>query len=137
MRSLVVVVPHVLVEDSLKVAPTPDEQPVQAFLSDRPHPALGVGVRIRRRDRGLDDLGAVGDKHVVEGAGELGVAVMDEELRHAAPRPLGLRLHRQLPCPLHHPGPARVVGDAAEPNPSRPKLDEEQDVEVLRRTVST
>jgi hypothetical protein len=53
MRSLIVVVPHILVENSLKVAPAPDQQPIQAFLSDRPHPALGGGVRIRRMDRVL------------------------------------------------------------------------------------
>jgi hypothetical protein len=44
VRPLVVVVPQVLVEDPLKMASPPDQQPVQAFLSHRPHPALGVGV---------------------------------------------------------------------------------------------
>jgi len=46
VRPLVVVVPQVLVEDSLKVASTADQQPVQALLPDRPHPTLGIGVRV-------------------------------------------------------------------------------------------
>ena len=50
MRSLVVVVPHVLIENALKVAATPDQHPVQALLPDRPHPSLGVGIRVWRVD---------------------------------------------------------------------------------------
>jgi len=37
---LVVVVPHVLVEDPLKVTPTPDQHPIKTLLPDCPHPAL-------------------------------------------------------------------------------------------------
>jgi hypothetical protein len=48
---LVVVVPHVLVEHSLKMTPTPDQHPVQTLLSYRPHPALRERVGIRRLDR--------------------------------------------------------------------------------------
>lgn len=80
---LIVVVPHVLVEDPLEMAPTPDQQPVQTLGPDRPDPALGDRVGIWRLDRGLEDLGAVGDEDVVEGAGELAVAVTKEEPRHA------------------------------------------------------
>jgi hypothetical protein len=65
------------------MAPTPDQQPVQTLGPDRPDPALGDRVGIWRLDRGLEDLGAVGDEDVVEGAGELAVAVTKEEPRHA------------------------------------------------------
>lgn len=37
VRPLVVVVPHLLAEDPRKVASTPEQQPVQAILPDRPH----------------------------------------------------------------------------------------------------
>ena len=48
MRPLVVVVEHVLVENTLKTTPTPDQHPVQTLLSDRPHPALGDRIGVRR-----------------------------------------------------------------------------------------
>jgi hypothetical protein len=79
VRPLVVVVTHVLVEHSLKMAWTPDQHPVQALLPDRPHPALGERVRVRRLDRGRDDLGAVGGEDIVEDAGDLDVAVTGQE----------------------------------------------------------
>jgi len=44
VRPLIVVVPYVLVDDSLKMTPTPDQRPVQTLLPDRPHPALGDRV---------------------------------------------------------------------------------------------
>jgi hypothetical protein len=81
VRSLVVVVPHILVEHSLKVASAPDQHPVQTLLPDRPHPALGDRVGVWRLDRGRDDLGAVGGEHVVEGSGELAVTVTNQEPR--------------------------------------------------------
>src|SRR6266700_837925 len=68
MRSLVVVVPHILVEDPLEVATTPDQHPSQALLSNRPHPPLGERACARRLDGRRDDLDAVGREHAVEGA---------------------------------------------------------------------
>jgi hypothetical protein len=81
VRSLVVVVAHILGEHPLKVAPTPDQHPVQTLLPDCPHPALGERVGIRRLHRCGDDLDAVGGEHVIEGAGELAVPVANQELR--------------------------------------------------------
>jgi hypothetical protein len=71
VRPLVVVVPHLLVEDPLEVASAPDQQPVQALLPDGQYPALGDRVGVRRLDRGRDDLNAVGGEDVVKGAGNL------------------------------------------------------------------
>jgi hypothetical protein len=59
MRSLIVVVPHILVENCLKVAPTPDQQPIQAFLSDRPHPALSERVGPSRQMHPMTPVGTV------------------------------------------------------------------------------
>src|SRR5918994_1209923 len=47
---LIVVVPHVLVEDPLEMAPTPDQQPVLTLRPDRPDPALGDRVGVWRLD---------------------------------------------------------------------------------------
>jgi hypothetical protein len=83
VRPLVVVVAHVLVEQSHKVASTPDQHPVQALLPDRPYPALGDRVGVWRLEGSLEDLCAVGDEDVVEGASEPAVAVTKEEPRQA------------------------------------------------------
>ena len=75
VRSLLVVVPHVLVENTFKVTSTPDQYPVQALLPDGSHPSLGDRVGVRCLDRRLYDLDAIRGKDVVERAGELAVAV--------------------------------------------------------------
>ena len=49
------------------------------------------GVRPRRPDRGLDDPDALGGEDGVEGRGELGVSVTDEELDRRSPA-------RRVPC---------------------------------------
>ena len=79
VRSFVVVVPQVLVENTFKVASTPDQHPVQALLPNGPHPPLSEGVGVRRLDRRLDDSDAIGGEDIVEGAGELAVAVTNQE----------------------------------------------------------
>jgi len=129
-RPLVVVVPYVLVEHALEVASTPDQQPVQAFLPDRPHPTLGVGVRVRRLDGCLDDLDAVSGEDGIQGAGELTVAVTNQEPRRGDVL-RQFHLDRELPCPLDRPRPTQMISDATEPNSPCPKLDEEPDVEGL------
>src|SRR6266496_2495629 len=83
VRPLVVVVAHVLVENTFKVTSTPDQHPVQALLPDGSYPPLGECVGVRRLDRRLDDLDAVGGEDIVEGTGELAVAVANEEPRCA------------------------------------------------------
>jgi hypothetical protein len=120
------------------VASTPDQHPVQALLPHGSYPPLSEGVGVRRLDWCLDDLEAIGGKDVVEGAGELAVAIANEELRCAGSRcPLCFPTHRELSCSLDDPRPVRMVGDTHESNPPGIELDGEQDVEVLRRTVST
>jgi hypothetical protein len=54
-----------------------------------------VSIRVRGSDRVGDDLGSFGLEHRVEGGGELGVAVVDQEPRH---------------CPVFLEMPARVPG---------------------------
>ena len=60
----------VLDEDAKGVfegAAADDQEPVEAFVSDGAHEALGVGVRLRRTDRGLDDGDAFAAEDFVEG----------------------------------------------------------------------
>jgi hypothetical protein len=65
----------------LEVAPADNQQPVQSLGADRPDPAFGVGVGVGRLDRRDQHLSALRLEHVVEGAGELGVAVAEQESR--------------------------------------------------------
>jgi hypothetical protein len=82
VRPLVVVVPHVLVKNTFfKVTSTPDQHPVQALRPDGSYPPLVDRVGVRRLDRRRDGLDAVEGEDVVEGTGELAVAVTNEEPR--------------------------------------------------------
>ena len=75
MRTVLVVMPDIDPKDLLKVAAPNNEQPVQTLGADRAHPALGVRVRPWCPHWRDEDLGAFVADHVVEGAGELRVAV--------------------------------------------------------------
>src|SRR5512132_1215071 len=130
VRPLVVVVPNVLVQNAFKVASAPDQHPVRALLPHSPYPPLSEGVGVRRLDRRLDGLDAIGGEDGVEGTGELAVAVMDEEPRCAGlPCCSWFSVHRELSCSLDNPETVRMVGDTDESNPPGAQLDSEQDVE--------
>src|SRR6266699_3469830 len=79
MRPGVVVVLDVLGDNADEVPFAADQEPVQALGAGAGHPSLGVRVRVRRCDRGPDDVGAIAGEHVVEAGDELGVPVTDEE----------------------------------------------------------
>jgi hypothetical protein len=84
--TVVVVVGDVDAEYLLKVAAPNDEQPVKALGPDRPDPALGVGVGVGRLHRRHERLGSLRREDVVEGAGELGIPIADEEPRPPIPQ---------------------------------------------------
>ena len=69
-----------------------DEHPVEAFAAHGSNPALSVGVSARRTNRSLDQPDPFAGEDLVEGAGELGVAVTDEELHlpFSSGRPAGV-----------------------------------------------
>jgi len=76
-------------------------------------------------DRDADHPGADGAPHVVEGPGELGVAVADQVSDDA---PGLLQFACEVAGMLGDPLAGRVGRDAAQVHPSRLDLDEEQDV---------
>ena len=78
MRSLAVVVLDVDARDVFEVATAEDQQVVETLRSDGAGEALGVGVRLRRADRCVDDADAFAAEYVVEGSGEPAVAVVDQ-----------------------------------------------------------
>jgi hypothetical protein len=76
----VIEVVYVGAKHDLKM-PTPnDQQPVEAFLSDGSDPSLGHRIGSGRSDRRADDLTLLGLEDPVEGAAELLVPVVDQEL---------------------------------------------------------
>jgi hypothetical protein len=79
VRSFFVIVPQILSEDPLQMALPEDQEVVQALPPHRLYEALGKGVGLRGADRGTDDAHALGPKHLIERARELGVAIADEE----------------------------------------------------------
>ena len=90
MGSGPVVVVHVHAKHALEVTAVQDQQPVEALRTNGAHPALGEGVGLGRAHGRANDLDILGGEHGVEGVGELGVSVADEEPN----RPIAVR-HRQ------------------------------------------
>src|SRR5665811_243181 len=80
MRTLLVVVLHVGPQNPVEVPGTEDQRPVQTVGANGLHPTFGEGVRVRGPDRCADHPHAFACENIIEGAGELGVAVADEEL---------------------------------------------------------
>ena len=78
MRPGSVVVGDVLPQHLLQVPWSQEEQPVQAFPTHGPHPALGNHVRPGRSDWDPQDTHVFGPEHRVEGGRELGIPVADQ-----------------------------------------------------------
>ena len=79
MGTVDVVMLNVDPKDLLQVAAPNDQQPVQALGPDHADPALGIGVGVGCLHRRDAHVSAVRTKDVVERAGELGVAVAEQD----------------------------------------------------------
>jgi hypothetical protein len=134
VRSMPVVVVAELAEHFLKVLSVDDQHPVEALPTDGAHKALGKRVGTRSTDRGADDADHLGAEDLIEGDRELGVPVPNQELHRSST--LG-ELVGEVPGLLDNPGSGRVFRDAGDVHLPGVDLDEEQDVELLSRTVST
>ena len=104
MRSVLVVVQAVDAEHVLEMPSAEDQNSVEAVGANGAHPALGVGIRVRRLDRRADHSDAFGPEDVVEGVAELRVAIVDEEPE----RLLLAQLHDEVASLLGHPSAVRV-----------------------------
>ena len=79
VRPLGVVVIDVDAQDAVELARADDQQPVQALGPRGPDEALGVCVGLWQSEWRLDHRDALGAKDLVRSAGELRVAVADQE----------------------------------------------------------
>ncbi len=80
MGPRLVVVQDELAQDGFQLAPAEDEQVVQDFPAYGPHRSLGERVCPRRSIGQANDLYALAAEDLIEGSGELGVSVPEQEL---------------------------------------------------------
>src|SRR5436190_629854 len=125
MRALAVVVLDVVAKNTLKMASPCDQQPVETLLAHAANETLGVGVRLWRADRCVDDADPLAAEHLVEGGGELAVAVVDEE-----PRPLEQVGEAEVAGLLGDPAAGRVRGAAGKVDAAAAYLKKEQHVKA-------
>jgi hypothetical protein len=64
-----------------EMAAADDQEPVETLVADGADESLRVGVRLRRSHRRVDHLDSFAAEHLVEGSGELAIAIVDQETR--------------------------------------------------------
>jgi len=112
------------------VSASEDEDAIEAVAADGPQPALSECVRVRRPNRRPDHLDPLGAEDFVEGAAELRVAIVDQQLES---RLMLAQLHGEIASLLGDPGAVRVgcAGDQLEP--AGRERDEEEDLDPPQR----
>jgi hypothetical protein len=126
VRTVVVEVLGELVEDGAGVSLVVDQQSVGAFVADAANEPFGVAVRSGCPGRDLDHIDAFGGEDGIEGGGELGVPVADQEAEGGDPL---AEVHQEVAGGLGGPGCARVGGHAEEVESSGADFHDEQDIE--------
>jgi hypothetical protein len=114
-----VVVGEELLEYSGEMSSAEDQEVVERFAADGPDPALGVGVCTRASNGQPDDPDAFTREDLIEGAGELGVAITKEESNHEF---AVLKLPSQIPSLLDPPLADGMSADPAEVDASAADL---------------
>lgn len=113
-----------------QMVPGEDQQSVGAFAADAADPPFGICI-CSWSLRWCPQHGDAGRcKDGVEGVGDLGVPVADEEAK-----PLGalVQVHEQVPGLLRHPHTRRVPGDAQHVDPSAGDLHHEEHIQPLQQ----
>jgi hypothetical protein len=68
-------------QDVFEVAAPDEQQPVETLVADGTDESLRVGVRLRRLHRRVDDRDSFAAEDLVEGGGELAIAIVDQKTR--------------------------------------------------------
>ena len=129
MRSFLVVVLHVGPQGAVEMTGSEDQQPVQAVGANGLHPAFGEGVGVRGSDRCADHPHTFASEDIIKGAGELGVAVADQELDARA---LVREADRKVARLLGDEDRVRTARRDADAHAPAADLDEEEHVERLQ-----
>jgi hypothetical protein len=125
VRPVLVVVGLVFTKDPEQMPLVPDQRLVEEFASAAADPAFHDRVRAGCLDGAAQDPDAGAGEHRVEGGGELGVAVAEQELDRFD---VLAEVHEQVAGHLRDPGIVGVSGDAEDPDPSGGVLDDGKDV---------
>jgi hypothetical protein len=84
VRAVVIEMAHILVEHGEGMSLVVDQQSVGALFADAANEPFGVAICPGSPGRDLDHLDAFGGEHRIEGGGELGVPVTDQEFTPSA-----------------------------------------------------
>ena len=133
MRSVAVVMAFVLAKHGGGV-PLDEQDAVEEFAADGADEAFGDRVGPRCPHRCFDDPDLDGGEDRVEGGGELGVAVPDEEPE----APSGVvEVHAEVAGLLSQPGASGMSGDAEDVHTASGVLDDEETYSRRRPMVSS
>jgi hypothetical protein len=81
VRAMVIEMADEPVEDGAGVSLVVDQYSVGALRADAANESLGVTVRLWGTGRDFDHVDAFGDEDGIEGIGELGVSITDQEAK--------------------------------------------------------
>lgn len=126
VRTVVIEMVLVLVQDGAGVPFVENQQPIGALVADTADEPFGITVRLWCLGRDLDHLDAVGGEDGIEGGGELGVPVTDEEAKRADPF---AEVHQQVTGYLSGPGRSRMSGHTGQMHPAGAHFHDKQDIE--------
>ena len=127
VRAVAVVVLDVFLQHQREVASSGDQEVVEAFAAQGADPALGDRVGARCSNRAADDADVGAGEHGVDGGGELGIAVADQEPKSAG---VVAEVHEEVAGLLGDPGSGGVCGDPGEVHAAGAVLDHDEDVEA-------
>lgn len=123
VRAVIVVMVRVLLKHGRSMPPVDDQEAVEELAAEGVDEAFGDRVRPRRPHRRPDDPDVDRGEHGVEGRGELGVAVADEE---PEPPTSVLEIHQQVARLLAQPGGRGMGGDTEDVDAAGGVLDDEE-----------
>jgi hypothetical protein len=130
VRPVVVEVAHVLVEDGSGVSFVVDRHPVGAFGADAADEPLRITVRPGCARRDLDHGNAFGVEVGIEGGGERGIPVADQDAEGAD---LVTEVCQQVVGSLGGSSRGRVCGHAEQVDPPGVDFHHEQNVKAAQR----
>ena len=113
---------------ALKMPCVHDQQPVQAFGSNRPHEAFRDAIRLRDLNRRQNDPAALGLKYGIKALPELAIVIPNDKTNWL--RTLG-ECPGDLPRLLRDPLGVGMGGAARQVHAPRANFDEEQHVQPL------